>query len=91
MARANEYLPENINDYMNSVSVREPAILSRLREETASHPMGGMQIPPEHGQFLALLMQLMRRGLVRHFELARPTLQDIFVRIARPEEENGHA
>jgi predicted O-methyltransferase YrrM len=58
MSRANEYLPEKIYDYMNSVSVREPAILGRLREETASHPMGGMQIPPEHGQFLALLMQL---------------------------------
>ena len=58
MSRANEYLPENIYDYMNSVSIREPAILRKLREETASHPMGGMQIPPEHGQFLALLMQL---------------------------------
>ena len=58
MSRANEYLPENIYDYMNSVSIREPPILRKLREETASHPMGGMQIPPEHGQFLALLMQL---------------------------------
>jgi predicted O-methyltransferase YrrM len=58
MSRANEYLPEKIYEYMNSVSVREPAILGKLREETASHPMGGMQIPPEHGQFLALLMQI---------------------------------
>jgi ABC-2 type transport system ATP-binding protein len=33
-----------------------------------------------------LLGQLMRRGRVRHFELARPTLHDIFVRIARPQE-----
>ena len=59
MARANQYLPENIYDYITSVSVREPVILRKLREETATHPMGGMQIPPEHGQFLALLMQLM--------------------------------
>jgi predicted O-methyltransferase YrrM len=44
---------------MTSVSVREPAILRRLREETASNPQAVMQIPPEHGQFLALLMQLM--------------------------------
>jgi caffeoyl-CoA O-methyltransferase len=58
MSRPNEYLPENIYDYMNSVSLREPAILRKLREETASHPMATMQIPPEHGQFLALLMQL---------------------------------
>jgi ABC-2 type transport system ATP-binding protein len=34
-----------------------------------------------------LLARLMARGRVRHFELARPTLHDIFVRIARPEGE----
>jgi ABC-2 type transport system ATP-binding protein len=39
----------------------------------------------------AVLAELMTRGAVRHFELTRPTLQDIFVRIARPAEENGHA
>ncbi len=33
-----------------------------------------------------LLAQLMQRGRVRHFELARPTLHDIFVRIAAPKE-----
>ncbi len=38
-----------------------------------------------------LLRRLMLRGPVRHFELARPTLHDIFVRIARPQEEDGHA
>jgi ABC-2 type transport system ATP-binding protein len=39
-----------------------------------------------------LLAALMRRGRVRHFELGKPSLHDIFVRIARPEhEENGHA
>jgi ABC-2 type transport system ATP-binding protein len=39
-----------------------------------------------------LLSRLMTRGQVRHFELARPSLQDIFVRIAAPEmEEGGHA
>jgi ABC-2 type transport system ATP-binding protein len=40
----------------------------------------------------ALLPVLMQRGQVRHFELARPSLHDIFVRIAAPEmEENHHA
>jgi ABC-2 type transport system ATP-binding protein len=40
----------------------------------------------------AILAQLMARGQIRHFELTRPSLQDIFVRIARPaNEENGHA
>jgi ABC-2 type transport system ATP-binding protein len=34
-----------------------------------------------------ILGRLMQRGPVRHFELARPTLHDIFVRIARPSAE----
>ena len=39
-----------------------------------------------------LLARLMERGKVRHFELTRPTLHDIFVRIARPElSANGTA
>ncbi|MBU0639123.1 MAG: ATP-binding cassette domain-containing protein [Planctomycetes bacterium] len=39
-----------------------------------------------------VLAEIMSRTRVRHFELAQPSLQDIFVRIAGPEaEENGHA
>ena len=39
-----------------------------------------------------ILMRLMSRGRVRHFELARPSLHDIFVRIAGTEaEEVPHA
>jgi ABC-2 type transport system ATP-binding protein len=39
-----------------------------------------------------ILVALMQRGRVRHFELARPSLHEIFVRIARPEAEgDGHA
>jgi ABC-type uncharacterized transport system ATPase subunit len=34
----------------------------------------------------ALLSELMTRGRVVHFELTRPSLHDIFVRIARPSE-----
>ncbi len=36
-----------------------------------------------------ILADLMGRGSVRHFELARPSLHEIFVRIARPESEGG--
>src|SRR4029453_6780126 len=35
----------------------------------------------------ALLSDLMKRGRVTHFEVTRPSLQDVFVRIARPGAE----
>jgi caffeoyl-CoA O-methyltransferase len=52
------FFPEEISDYLLSVSLREPPLLRRLREETANHPKANFQIPPEHGQFMALMMQL---------------------------------
>ncbi len=50
--------PELLN-YLRSVSLREPTELQRLRESSASHPQSNMQIAPEQGQFMALLLQLM--------------------------------
>lgn len=52
-------LEPNLYNYLLSVSLREPEILTQLRQETAQHPMGNMQIAPEQGQFMALLVQLM--------------------------------
>lgn len=52
-------LEKHLYDYLLSVSLREPEILTQLRQETAQHPMGKMQIAPEQGQFMALLVQLM--------------------------------
>lgn len=51
-------LPASVSDYLRSVSLREPEILIKLREETAQQPMSQMQIAPEQGQFMALLVQL---------------------------------
>ncbi len=51
-------LTNELYDYVLSVSLREPAVLKRLREETARDPMARMQIAPEQGQFMALLVQL---------------------------------
>ncbi|MBD2165238.1 class I SAM-dependent methyltransferase [Calothrix membranacea FACHB-236] len=51
-------LNEQLYTYLLSVSLREPEILQRLRQETASHPSGNMQISPEQGQFMRLLVQL---------------------------------
>jgi predicted O-methyltransferase YrrM len=53
------FFPEEISDYLLSVSLREPPILRRLREETAAHPRANLQISPEQGQFMALVIQLM--------------------------------
>lgn len=50
---------DRLSDYLLSVSLREPDILRQLREETAPHPWARMQISPEQGQFMALLVQLL--------------------------------
>lgn len=51
--------------YLHETTLREPELLTRLRQETAALPDGGMQISPEQGQFMALLIELMgaRRSL----------------------------
>jgi predicted O-methyltransferase YrrM len=49
---------EDLYDYILSVSLREPDILRRLREETARYPHSIMQISPDQGQFMALLIRL---------------------------------
>jgi predicted O-methyltransferase YrrM len=47
-----------IYDYLSAHSLREPAVLRDLREETAKNPRAVMQISPEQGQFMALLAKL---------------------------------
>ena len=51
-------LTDELYDYLLSVSLREPPLLRRLREETAADPAARMQISPEQGQFMALLLKL---------------------------------
>jgi caffeoyl-CoA O-methyltransferase len=51
-------LTDELYDYLLSVSLREPQVLRRLREETADHPKAEMQISPEQGQFMAFLIRL---------------------------------
>lgn len=52
-------MTEEIARYLRAVSVREPEVLQKLRAETAPLPKGRMQITPEQGQFMALLVHLM--------------------------------
>lgn len=51
-------LNDRLYEYLLAVSVREPEILTKLREETASHPLFNMQISPEQGQLMGLLVKL---------------------------------
>jgi predicted O-methyltransferase YrrM len=51
-------LSAKLHDYILSVSLREPELLRQLREETAKLPLAGMQIAPDQGQFMALLVRL---------------------------------
>ncbi|WP_414580968.1 class I SAM-dependent methyltransferase [Scytonema sp. PCC 10023] len=59
MAYKTSGLEKSLYEYLQSVSLREPEILAQLRQETAQHPSSRMQITPEQGQFMALLVQLM--------------------------------
>jgi caffeoyl-CoA O-methyltransferase len=54
-------------EYMRRVTLREPAILQRLREETAHLPNSNFQISAEQGQFMGLLMHLI--GACRTIEV----------------------
>jgi predicted O-methyltransferase YrrM len=49
-----------LGEYLVSVSLREPDILRELREETGQRAHNTMQIAAEQGQFMALLVRLMR-------------------------------
>jgi len=47
-------------DYLVTTSVRETEVAERLREETQKLPMAQMQISPDQGQFMQLLVQLIK-------------------------------
>src|SRR4051812_24458349 len=58
MANTTIGLSDELSDYVLRMGAREPAVLARLRQETAALPQHGMQIAPEQGAFLALLVEL---------------------------------
>jgi predicted O-methyltransferase YrrM len=51
-------LPDELHAYLLDVGVRESDLLGQLREETAAMPEHDMQIAPEQGAFMALLVEL---------------------------------
>jgi len=52
-------LDDQLYDYLLNVSLREPEVLARLRQETRDLPQARMQIAPEQGQFMALLIRML--------------------------------
>ncbi|MBI3928066.1 MAG: class I SAM-dependent methyltransferase [Armatimonadetes bacterium] len=58
MSRRTLTLTDELYDYMLSISLREPEVMKRLREETARLPQSRMQIAPEQAQFMAFLAEL---------------------------------
>jgi predicted O-methyltransferase YrrM len=51
-------LTPKVYDYLQQVSLREPEVLQELRAQTHKMSMGQMQISPEQGQFMRLLVEL---------------------------------
>lgn len=59
MSSSSFLLGEALGTYYAAVAVREGGVLAELRAETAKMPMARMQIAPEQGQLMALLVRLM--------------------------------
>ena len=58
MSRTTLPLTERLQEYLLANSLREHPALRQLRDETARLPGAGMQIAPEQGQLMALLLEL---------------------------------
>lgn len=50
---------KSLYPYLLENSLRDDPLLKRLRDETAADPLARMQIAPEQGQLMALLVKLM--------------------------------
>jgi len=57
MSRRSWSIDDKVRKYLLDHSLREPAVAAALRAATAKLPYGGMQISPEQGQLMALLVQ----------------------------------
>jgi predicted O-methyltransferase YrrM len=58
VARRTTHMDNRLYRYLLDNSLREPPLLAELRERTAKHPRAVMQIAPEQGQLMALLVEL---------------------------------
>lgn len=80
-------IDDRLYAYICDVAITEPVLLRQLREETAQLDYSVMQISPEQGQFMSLLIKLM--GARRAIEIGTFTgYSSICVAQAMPED--GH-
>lgn len=85
MSTETTQLTSELYQYLIDHGVRESPLQRRLREETAAHPEAQMQISPEQGQFMALLVKLM--GAVRTLEVGVFTgYSSLSVALALPDD-----
>jgi predicted O-methyltransferase YrrM len=78
-------LSDTLHDYLVDVSVRESVAQRRLREETAEMPESNMQISPEQGQFMQLLVKMI--GVERAVEVGTFTgYSALSMALAMPED-----
>lgn len=67
MSRDNAFIDTDLYEYILSTTLRDDPVLSDLREETARMAEGRMQISPDQGQFMAMLVKL--TGATRAIEI----------------------
>ena len=78
-------ITEKLYEYLLSVSLREPDVLRELREETALDESANMQISPEQGQFMGLMVKLL--GARRTLDIGVYTgYSSLCIGLALPEE-----
>ena len=64
-------LDDRLYAYLCRETLREPELMARLRAETSRLPRGTMQISPEQGQFMRLLVRLIGAPRARDRHLHR--------------------
>lgn len=78
-------MTDKLYAYLHQASLRETDLLARLRDETRQLPMAGMQIAPEQGQFMQLLVKAL--GIRRAIEIGVFTgYSSLCVALAMPDD-----
>jgi len=60
MSNTTIQIDDKIYDYLLSVSLKEHQVLKKLREVTSSMPGARMQIAPDQGQFMGMIVKMIR-------------------------------